>query len=171
MFIIASSIFVFGQEKVVSKADQFSSKSGTLFQKEYINIGKIRTLEIQVLKVTDLISGAKVSGLLFQFNSYDNYNHQYIAKLDLDEIDGLIKSIKTIQSTVFPSVKANYTEFIFRSRTGFEFGTYYDQSELKWKVYVQLDKNLDKSLYRLNIDDVPILLALINKAQGLLINL
>ena len=45
------------KEKEQSNAEIFSAKSGALMQKEFIDLDKIKSCEIQVLHFTDLISG------------------------------------------------------------------------------------------------------------------
>lgn len=154
------------KEKSLSQTEQFSSRSGTLIQKEFIDIGKIRSLDIKVIKIKDLNSGSKLSALRFEYTSPGAYSSDtHIATLDSDEIDGLIKSITNIQTNVFNTINVNYTEYVYRSRAGLEFGAFYSKSDLKWVPFIKLDKYSSKSLYPLKTEDINNLLELIKKAQ------
>jgi len=64
-----------------------------------------------VIKYKDLNNGTSKSALRFEYEYKSSYSSDSkIASLDLDEIDGLIKSMKNLQSTVFPSTRDIYTE-------------------------------------------------------------
>src|SRR5436190_249035 len=52
------------QEK--SKLETFSLKSGNLIKKEFHNMGKIKGIDIDILKITDVINKATVSGVRLQ---------------------------------------------------------------------------------------------------------
>ncbi|MDD4492365.1 MAG: hypothetical protein PHV09_07565 [Bacteroidales bacterium] len=157
------------KEKVLSQADQFSSMSGTLIQKEFIEIGKIRALDVKVLKIKDLNSGTKMSALRFEYTSPGAYSsNTHLATLDTDEIEGLIKTITNIQTNVINTTSPNYTEYIYRSKTGLEFGAFCSKSESNWVPFIKLDKYSNNSLYPLKIEDITKLLELIKKAQEVL---
>jgi len=163
------SVVAQDKEKVLSQADQFSARSGALIQKEFIEIGNAKALDIKIIRIKDLNSGSKISALRFEYTYPSAYSSDtYIATLDSDEIDGLIKSISNIQNNVFNTTCSNYTEYIYRSRGGFEFGAFYSKEEQKWSPFVKLDKYTNKSLYPLKIEDIINFLSLIQKAQSLL---
>jgi hypothetical protein len=171
IILIFSSIFVSAQtvepkfkEKEESNAEKFSSKSGTLMQRVHENIGTIKRCEIEVVYYTDLISGEKSNALKFEFDystSYTTYTKK--ALLDVDEIDGLIKSIKHIQEKIFSTTPTNYTEVFYRSRSGFAAGCYINKGE--WKTFLKLERFDDNSYIWLSKDDFPKLLAIIEIAK------
>lgn len=99
------------KEKEQSNAEVFSSKAGTLMQKEFVEIGTLKKAKVQVLYYTDLISNMKKSALKFELEVASSYSTDTkVAVLDVDEIDGLMKSIKLMQDKVMVTVPANYTD-------------------------------------------------------------
>lgn len=164
VFLIAQPAETLSKEKEESKAEIFSSKSGTLMQKVKEDIGTIKRCEIEVVHYTDLISGEVTSALKFEFEYSTSYTSDTKkALLDVDEIDGLIKSIKHIQEKIFPTTPTNYTEVCYRSRGGFEAGCYSNKGE--WKTYLKLERFDGNSYVWLSKDDFPVLLTLIEKAK------
>src|SRR5690606_8700148 len=100
--------------------EEFSSKSGRLIQKQYLEMDKIKGIEIKVVKYSDLISKENVTAVHFSKVVTTQYTSDTkIARLDADEIDGLIKSIQKIEVEVFPSKPTAYTEVLYKSRSGF----------------------------------------------------
>jgi hypothetical protein len=161
----------FGQtkEKLLTEAEQFSSQAGTLIERQFIEIGKVKGIEVKVLKYQDLNSGLGKSALRFEFqyrstNAYTTDTK--VASLDVDEIEGLIKSIKNLQASVFPTTRTVYTEITFRSRTGFEAGAYFSLEKGRWSAYLQLERFDKNSLVFLTTDDFSALLDLIEQAKA-----
>jgi len=167
--LITLSLSTFAQNKVkeITQAEQFSSQAGTLMERQFYDMGKVKTLEVKVLKFKDLSSGSTKSLLRFEYAFKSSYSSDTkIAALDVDEIDGLIKSIKNLQSNVFISTKEVYTEVTFTSRTGFEAGAYFSTDKSKWTAYVQVEKNDRNSMIFLTPEDFGSLLSLIEQAKA-----
>ena len=155
------------KEKEISNAEKFSSKAGTLIQKEFIDVGTINKTVVQVIHYSDLISNETVSSVRFEYEVVSSYSTDTkIASLDADEIDGLIKSIRMMQEKVFAMTPTNYTEVTYRSRGGFEAGCYWSKGD--WATYLKLEKYDEKSYVFLKKDDFPALLALLEKAKTML---
>jgi hypothetical protein len=153
-------------EKQTTQAEQFSATAGTLIEKQFLDIGKIREVSVQVMKLKDLNSGISKTALRFEYEYKSSYSTDTkIATLDLDEIDGLLKSMNNLKTTVFPSTREVYTEVTFRSRTGFEAGAYYDTDKKKWIAYIKLEKFDSNSEVFLNTDDFSSMLALIEQSK------
>lgn len=167
--ILIASAAVYGQdtkEKQLSNADQFSAKAGTLIEKQFIDIGQVKGVQVKVLKLKDLNDGTTKTALRLEYEYKSSYSTDTkIASLDSDEIEGLIKSIKNLQTNVFTSTRDTYTEVTFKSRTGFEAGAYYDTGKSKWTAYMQLSKYDSKSSVFLNTDDFSTFLTLIEQAK------
>jgi hypothetical protein len=160
------SNFAQNKEKEKTQAEQFSTQSGVLMERQFYEIGKVKGLEVKVLKFKDLNSGTTKSSLRFEYMYKSSYsNDTKIAALDTDEIDGLIKSIKNLQTNVFPSTKDVYTEVTFSSRTGFEAGAYYNVEKNKWTAYIQVEKNDRNSMLLFTPEDFGTLLSLIEQAK------
>lgn len=169
ILFVFTTLNINGQEKILSQADQFSSKSGILIEKEFIDIGRVRTLEVKVLKIKDLNSGSKISSLRFELTTSGAYtNDTHISSLDADEVDGLIKSITNIQNNVITTLPSNYTECIYRSKTGMEFGAFFSKSDVKWTLFVKVDKYSNKSIFIMKNDEITTLLNLVSKSKEFL---
>ncbi|MDR7371763.1 hypothetical protein [Flavobacterium aquidurense] len=166
--LIAFSLSIFAQnkEKEKTQAEQFSAQAGVLMERQFFEIGKVKGLEVKVLKFKDLNSGITKNSLRFEYAYKSSYSTDTkIAALDVDEIDGLIKSIKNLQTNIFPSIKDVYTEVTFASRTGFEAGAYFSVEKNKWTAYIQVEKYDRNSMLFLSPEDFGILLSLIEQAQ------
>jgi len=172
--LTATGTFAQTKEEELSNAEKFSVKAGSLIQKEFVKIGSVKNalsktdVTIEVVKFTDLITNTKQSALRFEYlyekvNGYSYSSDTKAAILDVDEIDGLIKSIKIIQEQIFPSTVTNYTEVFFKSRGGFEAGCYWNQGI--WSTCLKLKKYDKNSLISLSKDDFLSLLSLLEQAK------
>ena len=153
------------KEVEVSNAEKFSTSSGALIKKDYLEIGDIKGAKVQVVKFQDLISDKSTSAIKFEYevkSSYSTDTKQ--ALLDVDEIDGLMKSIKIMQEKIFPSTSENYSEVIYRSRGGFEAGCYWSKGE--WTTYLKLEKYDGKSYVFLSQEDFTTLYSFLEQAKG-----
>lgn len=147
-----------------SNAEKFSERSGSLIQKEIIDIGDIKKCELKVIFYKDLISNQKTSALKFEYEFKSSYSSDTKAAiLDTDEIDGLIKSIKIIQEKIFPTTAVNYTEVSFRSRGEFEAGCFSKKDS--WAAYMKLEKFDSNSYVFMEKEDLIKLLDLLGKAK------
>jgi len=170
--ILASLIvlFVYSQQTKIqelSNAEQFSTQSGTLIEKQFIDIGNVKSIDVQVLKLIDLVSGKKMSALRLEYKYKGTYSSDTkVASLDTDELDGLIKSLNTIQTTIIPSTRETYTEVTFTSRTGFKAGAFYSVDSNKWRAFLQLEKYDSDSNVFISTEDLTALLVLIKQANS-----
>lgn len=155
-FIITTKSFSQSKEQELSNAEKFSSKAGSLIQKEYITVGRVKDVRLSIINYTDLITNAKQSALKFEYDTKS-------ALLDADEVIGLIKSIKIIQEKIFPSTVTYYTEVSFKSRSGFDAGCYHNKGV--WSTYLRLEKYDKDSLVFLEKDDFTLLLSLLEQAK------
>ena len=154
-------------EQETSNAEKFSERSGSLIQKEFIEVGQLKKCELKVIHYTDLISTQNTSALKFEYEYKSSYTADTkAAVLDADEIDGLIKSIKLIQEKIYPSTPLNYTEVSFRSRSGFEAGCF--SSKNSWSAYIKLEKFDSNSYVFIDKEDLIKLLTLLEQAKLIL---
>jgi hypothetical protein len=153
------------KDKEQSNAEIFSAKAGTLMQKEFIEIGTVEKANVKVLYYTDLISNSKTNALKFEMDVVTSYaTDTKAAMLDVDEIDGLMKSIKLMQDKVMITVPTNYTEVYYRSRGGFEAGCF--TSKGAWSCYLKLEKFDSKSYVWLKAADLTTLYGLLEQAKA-----
>lgn len=176
LLMLFFSIAVLAQYKPIEKdqsnIEKFSSKSGTLIEKRFVDIGKINgvtfksfvVVEIQVLFLTDMINTGKAVGVRFEFQmDSSNSGDTQIAFLDQDEVDGLIKSINIIKTKVFLTKPVDYTEVIFTSRSGFSLACYKDNAN--WGLSMKAEKYDRDSNVLLKTEALDTLLDLLQKAR------
>lgn len=169
-FGLALTSIAYGQAKVekqTTQAEQFSATAGTLIEKQFIDIGKAKGVAVQVMKLKDLNSGISKTALRFEYEYKSSYTTDTkIATLDLDEIDGLIKSMNNLKLNVFNSTRDVYTEVTFRSRTGLEAGAYFDIEKIKWVAFIKLEKYDSNSQVFLSTEDFTSILTLVEQAKA-----
>jgi hypothetical protein len=147
-----------------SNIEKFSSKSGTLIQKQFIPLGKLRTVSVELLVITDLVTNAKVAGVRMEYEAYSSLGSDTkIAFLDADEVDGLVKSINLLKSKVLNTTPDSYTEVVFGSRGGFEAGAYFANG--KWTTFLKLEKYDSHSSVSMKPEDFDQLLDLLQQAK------
>lgn len=169
-FIIFSNIIISQDQNSDSKqnkAEIFSTKSGTIIKKQYEDIGKYNRIKLQVVKFTDMISRVSVKALLFEEVSGLSNSAAHSVTLDVDEVDGLIKSIKIMNNEVLDVKPKNYTEVTFYSRSGLKAGCFLYRD--KWNIYIQLDKRDFQSTVRFKRSGIVQLLELLEIAKKQLI--
>ena len=151
IFILSFPILLFAQKDSVNQSllEKFSNKSGSLIRKEYLEIGKISGLEIDLMIIKNLsdpqfkqISGCRID--------YQGQYSSYHAFIDIDELGALMSAIQIIQTNIFIDTTSNYTEVNFKSRSGFQAGCYNDKKSKEWSPFVQVVSYSDKSLVFLN---------------------
>ncbi len=52
-----------------SNIEKFSAKSGTLIERQFVDVGTLHSIEIKLLILKDLMSAAKISGVRFEYNT------------------------------------------------------------------------------------------------------
>jgi hypothetical protein len=151
-----------------SKLEIFSSRAGVLYEKRFFDLGQLGqlpTLQVQSLTITDLQAKVSVSGLRFSCRLYKSYGgRDFVAFLDGDEIDGLLKSLAFLKGEVYSTSRDAYTEYVFISRSGFMAGAYWD-AEKKWVPLIKFNSYDDESGLVLAHADADKLLALIQQAK------
>lgn len=166
LFLVVTLAYGQASEKRYTQAEEFSLKSGTLIRKEFIDVGTIKGIEVQVLKVSDLHSGNGISALRLNRSVQGRYTSaSHTAALDADELDDLMRAINNLKMNVFPTSPYTYTEVTFQSKAGFEAGAYYDQDRMKWVAYLRLEKYDRDSMVFLSVSDFDELLTLIGEAK------
>jgi len=150
----------------ISNADKFSANTGSLIQKEFVDIGKIKTMNMQIVRLKDLITEDSISALRLEYKpAYESDTK--IASLDSDEIESLINAIIAIQEITSSPRPKNYTEISYKSRGGFEAGCYLSDKGL-WVSYLKLEKYDRKSYFFLKEQLFEEFLELLQKAKSYL---
>jgi|CXWL01.1.fsa_nt_gi hypothetical protein len=151
-------------EKEQSQLESLAAKSGVVHERQYIDVGEVKGIKVQIYRITDLVSKFSVSGVRFEATVRSSYSSdQKIAVLDADEIDAVIKTIEVLKANIFPTARESYTEVEYRSRGGFEAGAYF--SDGKWTGFVKLEKYDSKSIVFMKPEDLDSLLTLLQTAK------
>lgn len=165
----ASTLFAFSQdlkkELETTKSEKFSQRSGTLLQKDFIDLGNIGGTEVKILKIKDLNNNESNSSVRFEKQGYGTYSDTYISAIDKDEVDGLIISIKNLIGNVIKTTPATYTEVTYSSRGGFSLGSYFEVKKSKWTNFLKVEKYTSKSMEILSEADLQNLLNLLEQAK------
>lgn len=164
--LIVTSLTVYSQEtnkdKEQTKSEKFSQRSGTLLQKDFIDLGQVSGIDVKILKITDLNDNESNTSVRFEYRTYADI---FINAIDKDEVDGLIISIKNLLNLVSKTTPTNYTEVTYFSRGGFTLGIYFETQKSKWKSFLKIDKNNSKSTIILTETDLQNLLSLLEKTK------
>jgi hypothetical protein len=168
-FIALFMSLAYGQtqpkERELSNIEKFSAKSGTLIEKKFIDIGSVKSVKVRVLRLTDLVSNARMSGVRLEYEHSGRLGSDTkIAFLDPDEVDGLLKSIDVLKSKVFISNPDSYTEVEFNSRGGFEAGGFFSKGE--WATFLKLERFDRDSFVFLKPEDFDVLKDLLQQAKA-----
>jgi len=155
------------EEKTLTNASIFSARSGTLFLKEFIEIGEIRLLKVNVIKMKDLNSGDQISFLNFELPSGLD---KIIASLDKEEVDGLLSSVSEILLNVINTTASVYTEYIYRSKEDLKLVAYCKKGQSDWTIILKLNNYDFKALFGLRIDDLNKFIEYLQRAKKLMIN-
>ncbi|SHL14292.1 hypothetical protein SAMN05444266_102190 [Chitinophaga jiangningensis] len=148
-----------------SKAELFSNKSGSLIQKQFIDIGSLRGCQIKVVQLTDLIGGETTKAVRFEYIYPGAYSSDTkIGILDIDEVDALIKSLNILKDKVIPTTPELYTEIAYKSRGGFQAGCFISRKQ--WSSFLKLEQFDDKSYVFMKDGDIIQLLSLLNDAKA-----
>jgi hypothetical protein len=147
-----------------SNLEKFSARSGTLIQKQFIRLGKLKTVTVELLVITDLVANTKIAGVRMEYEASSSLgNDTKTAFLDADEVDGLVKSVNLLKSNVLITTPDNYTEVIFGSRGGFEAGAYFSSG--KWTTFLKLERYDSRSSVYMKPEDFDQLLELLKQAN------
>lgn len=146
-----------------SKLEEFSSRSGQLIQRKFVDIGTFKGVKVRILTLTDVLSGKAVSGVRFEKASYiGSSSRTAICFLDQDEVDAAIKALRYIKNDVLSSTPETYTEYQFSSRSDFEVGCF--SRDKNWTGYIRVSRYTD-DFVSFNIAEFDGLLKLIDEAK------
>lgn len=127
--------------KPLAKAEEVLATSGALLEKQFYDIGKVKGIEVQILRVKNLSSKVEFNAVRLSYTYRSQYSSdEKIATLDAEEMDGLLKSMDYILNITIKENKTTYSEVVFTSRTGTRVGVYYDLIAEEWKAFVEIDK-------------------------------
>jgi len=148
-----------------SKIENFSLKTGSLIKKDFLEIGTVKGVEVQIVILSDILANTKLSGIKLMASVYKSYgSSDKSCFLDVDEVEAFVKSGKYLSESLNEKAD-NYIEYQFTSRDGFQAGAYSDKKD-SWKYYLKLEKYDSDSYVFMNKDDFQKLIELVNSAKA-----
>ncbi|NGM63558.1 hypothetical protein G5B30_16740 [Sphingobacterium sp. SGG-5] len=154
------------ENKKQSLAEIFSQRTGRLISSEKILIGSvISKIELFLVHYRDIIAKEEIKAIHIEYEYTDGiaeYPTMMSSTIDIDELDGLIKSLEHIWDKVISTHPRNYTEVLFTSRSGIKLGCVYRSD---WYFYMKVSESDDRSIVSMRIDCLYTLLELLTKAQ------
>ena len=86
------------KEESKSKTVEFMAGCGSLMKKEFYDLPKVKSVENQVLIITNVLTGKKVGCLRVETSYYNGHSSDsYIGTLDYEELDACVKSLTYIK--------------------------------------------------------------------------
>lgn len=140
-----------------SKIESFSVRKGCLIKKDFKTLGYVKRVEVQVLKLTDVLTGTSVSGIRIKSGGHADRS----CYLDADEVDGFLTSGKFLLNSLKPSNK--YVEYQYTSRDGFQAGVHQNKEEFSY--FLRLEKHDNDSYVFLDKDDFEWLIEMVESAK------
>lgn len=156
-------------EKSKNQVDEFLAKDGVLRTKEFYPLGSVGDVKFENLIVRDVVSGKKIGVLTVETSNYSSVEtERYIGSLDVDEIDGCIKSLKYIKDIVAQTPPRTVTEFEYETKDGVRFGCY-NKTDKKgagyWVLYIKTKKYISRSSELLPLEKINDVIAIFEKAK------
>ena len=152
-----------------SKTLEFMKKDGTLIQREFYPLGKVKGVECEVLIITDVISKKKMGCLRLKTKYSSSYSSDtYIGTLDFDEMDACMKSISFINESVITTTPSAYTEVEYKTRDRVEVGAFYQERSSSWRAYVQTKSYTNNSMEFFAASELTQLLSIMEQAKRLI---
>lgn len=159
-------VWAYAQDKAepLSEAEKVSGKAGTLVEKQFASVGKVKGVGVEVFIVKNLSDKTEVKGVRFSYTEPKQYATEKASVLDKDEIDGLIASLRILKA-LFSEKREAYTEVTYSSRTSMKAGAYYAPKDEKWQGFVEVGR-IGSATAFLTADDLGKLLELVETAKG-----
>ena len=124
-------------EKPQSKAALFENSIGSLIRKESYVLPRVGGAEMDVVILTDIITGTKIGCLRMKTKYHRPYTEPdifetYAGYIDFEELDAAIKSLSYIKETILPTTPDVDTRFTFNFKDGGELRIDFNEKTKKW---------------------------------------
>jgi len=169
IIILIISINAYSQGKSeMSNADIFLSQNGYLFEKQFIEIGKFKKVEVNDIIVKSINGDDNINSIRLSFDGVSKYSAKktYYASIDEDEIDDIIIVLDYISKRLNEPFPQKYTELIYKSRSGFSIFAYTKKRMENWQIGLQLDQYEEYSLIYFLEPEIKEFKEIILKAQS-----
>jgi len=118
--------------------------SGKLVEKQWIEIGNVKTITVSLFKQTNLETKEvnRTVALTYDSPASSVYTsgRRFSSSIDLDEIDSFYEAINYFDSNYFNKIADNSTELIYQCKKGFTVKFHALKGTSDWRVSLQFDK-------------------------------
>lgn len=154
--------------KTATRLEEFLDQRSRLIQKEFINIGKVRDVTVEVLGLTDLSTNQFEIGIRLSWVNVIGYTpYFYAVFLDTEEIVDVQTAIGRMIEVAKGPIPANDTELIFASKSDLQITLYQSgaSGSKKWMVSVKDMDRPSTSSNTIKGEDLSKLLSLLSTAK------
>jgi hypothetical protein len=160
LFVLELTVTANAQSAKESRAaiEVAASKKGVLLKKDYTVLGDVQNVEFRHLRVEDMSSKIKYSGVEVTFDDNEGF-------IDSDELRTLVKALEMVRDNRLDPKPGVVYEFM--SRGGFNMQFFWNKE--KWFMRMGVGpKYLEKSSYTVELADVLKLIRYMNDAVAIL---
>lgn len=132
-------------EKPQSKATLFEQSIGSLIRRDVYNLPKVGGAEIDVMILTDILTGTKIGCLRMVTKYHWPYSDDistFVGYLDFEELDAAIKSLSYIKETILPTTPDVDTRFTFNFKDGGQLRIDFNEKTKKWVISIYTQKDI-----------------------------
>lgn len=141
----------FGQNKI----DVFRLNPSRVIHRDFVMVGEIKGLKIQVVHHTDLRTQEKITGVRFDCIQYRSYGQYCLtASLDQDEFESVLFTLNSLLEHYFTTNPDSYEDVIFKTINSFEIGGYFSNGYWEGFVYFSSKYTYFKNIEFLKLRDM-----------------
>lgn len=123
---------------LISPAEVFIGRKGTILEKRFDEVGKVGYLNVQIEYVNDLSNNDKIQCVRFDIQLANN-SAGPSALLDTDEVNGLLAFLKNIRENVIKQPPADpNTDISFTDKYNFQIGCFWQKAN-GWILYLRTE--------------------------------
>ena len=155
------------KEESKSKTVEFMAGCGSLMKKEFYDLPKVKSVENQVLIITNVLTGKKVGCLRVETSYYNGHSSDsYIGTLDYEELDACVKSLTYIKDELLNSTPEVYTEAVYKTLDNLKLGAFYSNN--KWTAFVYTKGYTSRSAEFLDSSNITTFIEVMNQAKAMI---
>lgn len=139
---------------------------GTILRKEISDIGEIKNLKLQLVKLTNLLNNEQQFLYMRFVYQYKDINSPEVkcTYTEMSGIDELTRDFNNLQAQLFSKTSTGYSEASFRTRDGIEAGCYWSKGG--WAIYMKVSASDNESYILLEKEDFNKLMSLLDLAKS-----
>jgi len=143
--------------------EQFTSRTGTVIQRELTRLGDVAGLRVDLVRASDLLEKSSMTGVRLSRFIPTGSREENTVFIDADEVGPLMRAIDVMKGTAFASSPDNFTDLVYRTRGGFTLGALY--ANRRWTGFIRLDRFDPRTALYLEESDFETLKTLLAKAR------